>query len=100
MGRRCPRLGCGDAVSLRRIEVTYSTMGQSNPAHLAERKDYTWRGDPAKSEAARTVARVGKPDGGPGSTSRKQQRLDDFAAALRELGYDPWTAPKQVVIKA
>ena len=85
---------------MRRIEVTYSTMGQSSRASTATGGWYVWNGDPGKSEAARTGARVGKPDGGPGSTSRKQQRVDDFAAALRELGYDAWTAPKAAVIEA
>jgi len=89
---------------MRRIEVTYSTMGQSNPATVAEGAgSYRYRGDPDWTPGDpryREQARSGKPDGGPGSAGRKQKRVDDFAAALREQGYDPWTAPKAAVIKA
>jgi hypothetical protein len=85
---------------VRRIIVTASTLGQSNPAELEGRRNYTWNGDPAKSEAARTVPYVAKPDGGPGSTARKQARLDGFAAALSEQGYDVWTATGKAVVEA
>src|SRR6185312_16802978 len=71
--------------SVRRIEVTYSTMGQSNPAHVAERKDYAWRGDPAKSEAARTARRPRPvPESLRGNPSRRREEKEKRYAEFCE----------------
>jgi len=70
---------------VRRIEVTYSTMGQSNPAHVAERKDYAWNGDPAKSEAARTARRPRPvPESLRGNPSRRREEKEKRYAEFCE----------------
>jgi hypothetical protein len=82
----------------RRITVTASTIGQANPAELEGRKNYSWNGDPAKSEAARTE-RAGR---AAGITEERAKRLEEFAGHLdqglnaaqagRLLGIQPSTA--------
>lgn len=63
---------------MRRIEVTYSTMGQSSPASAGEGGWYRWNGDPDKSEAARTE-RAGRACG---ITEERAKRLEEFAGYL------------------
>jgi hypothetical protein len=84
--------------------VTYSTIGQANPAELEGRKDYRWNGDPDKSEAARTGGgdrKVRPGSAGEVNATRREKRLDEFAGALAALGYpDPWDAADAAVIEA
>ena len=54
LGCRGPRLGCGDALMAGRgFQVTASTMGQGNPAHLSEGRWYRYGG----SKSSRTPRR-------------------------------------------
>lgn len=83
---------------MRRIEVTYSTMGQSSPASAGKGGWYRWNGDPGKSEEART-ARAGRACG---ITEERAKRLEEFGEYLdqglsavqagRLLGIQPSTA--------
>jgi hypothetical protein len=85
-------------VTRNSIKVVMTTMGQANPAHVSERKDYKWNGDPGKSEAARTA----RPEGAPAVTEERAKRLEEFAGYLdqgltavqagRLLGVEPRTA--------
>lgn len=80
---------------MRRIEITYSTMGQGNPYHVGDRRDYTWNGDPAKSEAARKGGR----DGGgsqPETVAQKSRtkRIRRYAELTRDEGKTPREAAK------
>ena len=86
---------------MRRIEVTYSTMGQSSRAALGERKDYAWNGDPAKSEAARTggVRRIEPLRGSP--RKRALERIERYTrfCQLRDEGLSPLDAGREVGVE-
>lgn len=88
---------------MRRITVTASTIGQQNPGQVSRSGGYRYRGDknwPEDRSAYEQDSTRAKPDGGPGSAERKQKRISDFAAALRDLGRDPWTSPAAAVAEA
>ena len=71
---------------MRRITVTASTIGQSNPAELEERVNYRWNGDPAKSEAARTGGRPRQlPDSLRGSPNARREEKEQRYARFCEL---------------
>ena len=80
----------------RRIEVTYSTMGQSSPASAAEGKWYRYGGDkPLAATRDRQIA------GCVARSERRERRIDEFAAALAGLGEtDPWAVTRPAAIKA
>jgi hypothetical protein len=86
--------------------VTYSTIGQANPAERAGRKGYRYRGDPdwtpgahrSEDESPRTM-RPGS--AGVVNATRREGRLQEFAAVLTDLGYpDPRKATPAAVIEA
>lgn len=89
---------------MRRIEVTYSTMGQSSLASAREGGGYRYQRDPdwtpndpryRRDRPARLTA------GSEERTARRERRIDEFAAALAGLGEpDPWKAANPAVIAA
>jgi hypothetical protein len=93
---------------MKRIEVTYSTMGQSSPASAGEggwykfRKDPNWPADRSRYEDGGDLAckRAANAGGAVGAEARRK-RLAEFTAALAELGEpDPAEAPNAKVIEA
>ena len=88
---------------MRRITVTASTIGQSNPAELEERVNYRWNGDPAKSEAARTGGRPRQlPESLRGSpNARREEKEERYArfCELREKGIGKIAAGAEVGIE-
>lgn len=93
---------------MRSITVTATTLGQGNPAHVDERKNYKFRGDPdwpadrTRYEDGGDLAckRAADAGGAVGAEARRK-RLVEFTAALAELGEpDPAKAPNAKVIEA
>ena len=88
---------------MRRITVTASTIGQSNPAEVEGRRNYRWNGDPAKSEAARTGGAARRiPDSLSGSPSaRRREKEERYArfCQLRDDGMGPIAAGAEVGIE-
>ena len=87
---------------MRRIEVTASTIGRANPAEIEGRKNYTWNGDPAKSEAARTGTPGRIPDSLSGSPSaRRREKEERYArfCQLRDEGVGKIAAGAEVGIE-
>lgn len=93
---------------MRSITVTASTLGQGNPAHVDERKNYKFRKDPNWPEdrsryedggdlACKRAANAG---GAVGAEARRK-RLLEFTDALARLGEpDPAEAPNAKVVEA
>ena len=81
---------------MRRIEVTYSTMGQSSPASAGEGKWYRYGGTkPLGTTEDRQLP------GCAARTERREKRIAEFAAALADLGEpDPWKVKNPAVIEA
>ena len=83
---------------MRRIEVTYSTMGQASRAPLGNGQPYVWNGDPAKATPA--------PQEGPrelrgGPKRRAEGKAERFArfCVLRGEGVGWREAGKRVGIQ-
>ena len=71
---------------MRRITVTASTIGQSNPAVDSGMSYYQWNGDPAKSEAARTGGPARQiPESLSGSPSARHAEREERYARFCEL---------------
>jgi hypothetical protein len=89
---------------VRKITVTASTLGQSNPAEVEGRKNYKFRKDPNWPHDRSAWTQDPPPGIVPAdtrcSTDRKRVRLETFEAALRDLGYTPKSAPGSAVIEA
>jgi hypothetical protein len=79
---------------VKRIEVTYSTMGQSSRASAGEGGWYVWNGDPDKSEAARATRTVRAQ----GITADRAKRLEEFAGYL-DQGLNAAQAGRLIGIK-
>jgi len=84
---------------VKRIEVTYSTMGQGNPYQVGEHKDYVWRGDPAKSEATRTGGTPEPLRGSP--AARRAERIERYErfCQLRDQGVAVAPAGREVGVE-
>ena len=79
----------------RGFQVTASTMGQGNPAHLSEGRWYRYGGSKFEDTPPEVTA------GGAARTERRERRIDAFADALTCLGQtDPANAPRAAVIEA
>ena len=80
----------------RGFQVTASTMGQGNPAHLSEGRWYRYGGSKPLEDTPPEVTA-----GGAARTERRERRIDAFADALTCLGVtDPANAPRTAVIEA
>ena len=88
---------------MRRIEVTYSTMGQSSPAGAGTGGGYKWNGDPDKSEAARTGGGTRRvPESLRGSPSaRREERNQRYKryCQLRDQGVGKFAAGAEVGVE-
>jgi len=88
--------------ALRKIEITASPLGQGNPYHVGEHKNYRWRGDPAKSEAARAAGPRRARDSATAAPNvrraEKQQRYERFCQ-LRDEGMDVIPAGREVGVE-
>lgn len=89
---------------MKRIEVTATTMGQSNPSHVAAGKYYKFRGDPdwvPNDARYRETIPAHQLAGGAERAARRERRIDAFAVALAGLGVtDPANAANTAVIAA
>jgi hypothetical protein len=89
---------------MRRITVTASTIGQSNPSQVSEGKPYRYRGDPSWTPGdARYRQNIPAHQlaGGEARAERREKRITEFVAALAELGVtDPWHADNSPFIAA
>lgn len=93
---------------MRSITVTATTMGQGNPAHVDERKNYRFRGDPdwpanrsRYEDGGDLACRRAANAGGEVGAEARRRRLAEFTAALADLGEpDPEEAPNAKVIEA
>lgn len=93
---------------MRRIEVTYSTIGQSGPSPVTLGGGYRYRGDPnwpadrSRYEDGGDLARKAAANaGGAVGAEARRRRLAEFTAALAGLGEpDPVKAPNAKIIEA
>ncbi len=88
----------------RRPEVTATTVGQGNPAHVETGGYYKYNKDPdwvPNDPRYRETIPAYRLAGGEARTERREKRILEFAAVLADLGEpDPWHAPNPVVIEA
>jgi hypothetical protein len=86
---------------MRSPVVTYSTIGRANPAEIEGRKNYRWSGEPDKADKGPGARAMRPGSAGEVNATRREKRLQEFAAVLADLGYpDPWDATPAAVIEA
>lgn len=88
----------------RRLEVTYSTMGQQNPSQVTLSKPYRWQGiedwEPGDPRFRETVP-ASRTLGGMARTYGREQRVARFADALAKAGHQAGQdVPLKAVIEA